>query len=163
MHNIRGFIGKEDIINEFRESWIDLKSISLKQGLMMILLTDEFFDDVRELFDSKLDVDYSSYFTYFTPAICKLLEQESKSGKLAYIETEYFGGVGSQSAILYEKGKIKIDATKTENVAIIDKYLGDEDTKEKAINVVLKELGAYREKNKDEFESVGLNNFRRME
>ncbi len=163
MHKIRGFIGKKDIICEFKERWSYPKTVNLQQGFSMILLTDDLFYSVTELCESKLSVDYSSFFAYLTPDICELLEQESKSGKLAYVETDYFEGVGSQSAILYEKGKIKIDAIKTETTLSLknDDYFYEK-SDEEAINIVLKEMGVYKEKNKDAFVSIGLNNVRNM-
>jgi hypothetical protein len=113
MHTIRCFIGKEKIMKVFEGNWVKANDLILPQGFSMIFLTNDLFDDVTELIDSKLDIDYSKYFAYLTPSIYELLVQESKNGKLAYIETEYFGGVGSQSAILFDKGAVKIKPIKT--------------------------------------------------
>lgn len=127
-------------------------------------MSNDLYDDIAELIDSKLEIDYSKYFDFFSPSVYELLVQESRNGKLAYIETDYFGGVGSQSAILFEKGFIKIKPHKTETYwdekssSFLHKPEGD-----KAINIVLKELGVYKENGKDEFDSIRLGNYRRMD
>ncbi len=164
MHCIRGFIGKEGIIKDFANNWIEAKPVTLAQGFSIIFLTDELYDSIVELIDSKLEVDYKEFFYYLSPSIYEVLIQESRNGKLAYIETDYFGGVGTQSAVLFENSKIKIKPLKTET-------FWDEKTNsfchkpegEKAINIVLKELGVYKEKGRDEFDSIGLGSLRRMD
>ncbi len=164
MHCISGFIGKEEIIRAFTDNWVEAKLVTLYQGLAIIFLTRKLYDDIEELANSKLDIDYSEFFMYLSPSIYEILVQESRIGKLAYIETDYFGGCGSQSAILFENSKIKIQPIKTET-------LWDEKTYnyyhkpegEKAINVVLKELGVYKVKGKDEFDSIGLGKYRHMD
>lgn len=164
MHCIRAFIGKRDIISTFANNWMKANSIMLAQGFAMIFLTNELYDDVVELADSILDIDFSMFFDYLSPSIYELLLQESRSGKLVYIETDYFGGVGRQSAILFEKGVIKIQPHKTETCwdektySFYHKPEGD-----KAINIVLKELGVYKDDGKDEFDSIGLGNYRNMD
>ncbi|WP_257196959.1 hypothetical protein [Acetivibrio clariflavus] len=65
---------------------------------------------------------------------------------------------------MFENSKIKIKPLKTET-------FWDEKTNsfchkpegEKAINIVLKELGVYKEKGRDEFDSIGLGSLRRMD
>lgn len=164
MHCIRGFIGKEEIIRAFTDNWVEAKPVALYQGLAIIFLTSKLYDDIEELACSRMDIDYSKFFVYLSPSIYEILVQESRNGKLAYIETDYFGGGGSQSATLFKNSKTKIQPIKTET-------LWDEKTYryyhrpegEKAINVILKELGVYKEKGKDEFDSIGLGNYRHMD
>lgn len=164
MHCIRGFIGKEEIIRAFAGNWIYAKLINLSQGLSIIFLTAKLYDDIVELVDSKLDVDYSEFFEYLSPSIYEILVQESRNGKLAYIETDYFGGGGSQSATLFENSAIKIQPIKTETFWDEKTYnYYHKPEGEKAINLILKELGVYRVKEKDEFDSIGLGNYRRMD
>lgn len=164
MHCIRGFVGKEDLIRAFAGNWIEAKLVALYQGLAIIFLTSKLYDDIVELVDSKLDVDYSEFFEYLSPSIYEILVQESRSGKLAYIETDYFGGIGSQSAILSENSQIKIKPLKTETFWDEKAYnYYHKPEGENAINTVLKGLGVYREKDKDEFDSIGLGNYRHVD
>ena len=169
MHCIRGFIGKEEIIKAFTDNWVEAKPVTLYQGLAIIFLTRKLYDDIEELANSKIDTEYSQFFEYLSPSIYEILVQESRIGKLAYIEIDYFGGCGSQSAILFENSKIKIQQIKIQQIKT--ETLWDEKTYnyyhkpegEKAINIVLKELGVYKVKGKDEFDSIGLGKYRHID
>lgn len=163
MHCIRGFIGKEQIIKTLADNWVNADIIPLMQEVSMVFLKDDLYDDIDELIHSNLEIDYDKFFRYFSPSIYELMRQVSHNGKLAYIETDYIGGIGSQSAILFENEIIKIKPHKTESFwdeksnNYIHKPEGD-----KAINIVLNELGIYKVNGKDEFDSIGLANYRRI-
>ena len=66
--------------------------------------------------------------------------------ELAYVETDYFGGIGTQGGVLYENGRIRIAP-----------HSGDG-----TINLLLRELGVKCLANKDEFDSLNLGNYRHM-
>lgn len=93
----------------------------------------------------------------------KILKELSFQGKCAYIETEYFGGSGTQMSAIWENGEkiegpfISYDGIKNpkipENVQVI----------ENSINQALKTIGIYRHEGKDEFDSVGLGKYRSNE
>lgn len=164
MHCIRCFIVKKDLMNAFADRWVEAETIDLSQGFSLIFLTDELYDGIEELVNSKLDVDYSEFFNYLSPSIYEVLVQESRKGMIAYIETDYFGGVGKQSAILFENSQVKIAPLKTETFWDEKTYsYYHKPEGEKAINIVLKELGVYKAKEKDEFDSIGLDQVRRMD
>lgn len=81
-------------------------------------------------------------------------------GKCAYIETAYFGGIGTQTSAIWE------DGAQIEGPMI--SYDGVEPTTESrhftvvdgAVNHVLKHLGVHRSEDMDEFDSVGLGQYR---
>jgi hypothetical protein len=163
MHYIRAFVGEKGIIDTFGKDWSKANPILLSQGFAMIYLTNKLYKDMEAQVNSKLDIEYNKYFCCFSPSIYELLIQGSRNGKLAYIETDYFGGGGSQSAVLFENASIKIQPQKTETCWDEEKqryYQKPEGVK--AINFVLKELGVYKENEKDEFGSLGLGNYRSM-
>ena len=113
-HCVRAFLGYNEMISSFADFW--LKSpICLSQGLSMLFLTDDLFDSITE--SANIDSELTSEgFCYLTSAIMLTLEEHSCRGKLAYFETEYFGGKGTQAAILYENGKQKIPALFTDGL-----------------------------------------------
>jgi len=154
-HCINAFLGYNERINYIAKNWLDRRTVQLQQGLSMLFLTDDFFDDITELVNLKYCQTYDG-FIYLTSAIMEFLEVNSYDGKLAYFETNYFGGNGTQSAILYENGKQKSSAIFSNEIVTWTS------SEERAINVILKEFGVYRQGNKDEFDSVGLNYFRKM-
>ncbi len=64
-----------------------------------------------------------------------------------YIETDYFGGYGTQIGILFK------------NNSVINSPISEEGI----INKLLKEIGVLKYMGKDEFDSLGLGCFCRME
>lgn len=71
----------------------------------------------------------------------------SQYGYIAYIEAEYFGGTGGQSAIVYRNKELIYFAEFSET----------------AINKVLKCFGVISHDNLDEFDTVGLRKHRHTE
>jgi len=69
-----------------------------------------------------------------------------KDKMIAYITTDYFGGFGDQSAILYVNGKEVIN-TEVDN----------------SVNIVLKEMGVISKDGCDEWDTIGLSNYRSNE
>jgi hypothetical protein len=77
----------------------------------------------------------------------KWLAKKLKSVPIAWIETDYFGGAGDQSAILWKDGKKKR----------YRKRLGHN------IDDAAKELGVVCEGDFDEFDTLGLGRYRTNE
>lgn len=144
-HNIQAFISKEKVISQMASDWL-MEKKTLKQGFAMIFLTNELFDNVTELdgLENQLDCEE---LRLFTTAIQHLMEKYTFRQEMAYIETDYFGGVGTQAGLLMRNQQIVIGPQKTAGT----------------INVLLKEMGVCREKGQDEFASLGLDKYRRME
>ena len=139
-HCVRAIIGAHKDIQRIENDWL-AKEMKLPQGYGMIFLTDTLLDNIGELFESANEPSDPETVTSY------LLQEYSFHTKLAYIETDYFGGVGTQSGILYENGNISIPLCSGEG----------------SINILLRELGVWREVNKDEFDSLNLGIYRRMD
>ena len=153
-HCINAFLGRTDRINSLSKTWLR-SPIQLSQGLSMLFLTEELYDEINASAHIDNEAPFVR-FTFFTPAIARLLEEHSHQGKLAYIETDYAGGAGTQMAVLYENGKQKFPPVVTEDFKIWTP------SDERAINIVLKGFGVQKLSGKDEFDSIGLGNFRDM-
>jgi len=78
------------------------------------------------------------------PQLLRLCEQLNKQCTLAYIEAEFFGGVGAQAHALFSEGKA----------------IGQAIVSESAINNALRYLGIAKGEAHDEFEAVGLGQHR---
>ncbi len=74
-----------------------------------------------------------------------------KGKMIAKISTDYFGGFGSQTAKLFVDNKIEYEAD--------DEY----DYSLRPINEVLKKMGIVRKDGMDEFDTIGLGNYRTNE
>lgn len=152
-HCIRAIIGKRADVQKIAGDW-PLGVIELPQDFGMVMLTNRFLDDVEELYECGGEDIFPELDGFFA-AVRELMEQYSIRTKLAYIETDYFGGVGTQGGVLYENGKPVGEPTVGR---VCEPKMGTG-----VINGLLKALGVWREHGKDEFESLELFKYRRME
>lgn len=145
-HCIRAFIGKSDVIQNLADCWLQSKNIvPLAQDFAMVYLTAQWFDDMTELADAEDDL-HCAEMQFFTTAVYQVMQEHSFRSALAYIETDYFSGVGGQSGVLFENGEITTGPAAQPDI----------------INQILHKLGACRLKGKDEFDSLSLGHYRRM-
>lgn len=114
-------------------------------------LRDEKIDNILE--------DKSENEIVWTEMYCDILattqipdkEIFGKGKMIASISTDYFGGMGSQSAKLFIDNKIEYEED--------DEY----DYSLRPINTVLKKMGIVRKDGMDEFDMIGLGNYRTNE
>ena len=114
-------------------------------------LRDEKIDNILE--------DKSENEIIWTEMYCDILattnipniERFGKGKMIASISTDYFGGMGYQSAKLFIDNKIEYEAD--------DEY----DYSLRPINTVLKKMGVVRKDGMDEFDMIGLGNYRTNE
>ncbi|MDE6052222.1 MAG: hypothetical protein K2G55_00365 [Lachnospiraceae bacterium] len=144
-HCIRAIIGVHESVQKLAEDWVYAEEIELLQGYGMVFLTNALLDDITELYDVPDEFCFPE-LDYFTVAAEQLLQQYSFRTKLAYVETDYFGGVGTQAGVLYENGRISIEPRSGDGT----------------INLLLKELGVWCRPGKDAFDSLNLGRYRRM-
>ena len=129
-HNITGLIAKYQPLLEFAKGLSLPKPAALNQGYAFLPVCPYELED---------DPDEQPNPTQLGPtrAQVKALSNETP---VAYIETDYFGGCGTQSAILYRNG--------TETMFPV--------TEDCPISRVLAQLGVAKGEHYDEFEAVGL-------
>ena len=111
--------------------------VPLKASLALIPLTEDLMDEIGT--GHALD-----RFEHFIPAIRDWIQLLSATGLVAYVEAEFFGGIGSQSATVWSGG--------VEVLAPVHGY--------DAINQALRALGTRSEPSSDEFDTVGLGRHR---
>ncbi|KOG31390.1 hypothetical protein [Streptomyces resistomycificus] len=125
--------------------------VPLSQGMSLMPMTDEVFDAVT---DGSEVGDLG--FWRLPGGFESLLAQWSVAGPIAYVEAEYFGGVGEQRAAVWADGALELGPL-------------DEPTKKRfsravsPISQALRRLGAQRSLGEDEFEAVGLDRHRSNE
>ncbi len=98
----------------------------------------------------------------FTLKTKKIIKELSFYGKCAYIETDYFGGVGIQISEIWENG-VRINKPLISYDGVEKQELEDVIVVENSINETLKNIGIKRHKGKDEFDTVRLGNYRSNE
>lgn len=133
---IRAIIGKDHIIRSIAECWL-VEMIKLPQEFALVFLNDNLFDDIEELYDLQNTCDYP-HLKYLTDSVIEFLKVNSFKGQLLYMETDYFGGYGTQAGVIFENGDIKCEPMH-----------GD-----RTVNHLLRLLGVRKQLLKDEFDTL---------
>ncbi|CAM5269713.1 hypothetical protein SALBM311S_12524 [Streptomyces alboniger] len=124
---------------------------SLGQGLSLMPMTDALFDSVAEGSDTG-----ALGFWRLPGGFDRTLADWSTAGPVAYVEAEYFGGVGEQQAVVWDGGIIVLGPLHVREgrpFAIAGS----------AISQALRRLGAVASAGEDEFSAVGLDRHRHGE
>ncbi len=128
-HHISGFIGPEEHLKTHTKDLPNAKIITLAQGFAFMPLGEELYNDISPRISRK-------------PMVW--IANRLKSVPIAWVETDYFGGFGEQSAILWKDGMKRR----------YRKRFGH------PIDDALKELGVICEGDMDEFDTLGLGKHR---
>jgi hypothetical protein len=132
---LEAVIGKKsEIIKKFESN--EKLIVELNYDFSMIPLVEQLTNEI-ELFEG----------TNYDEKLLQWLKIKSKKSLIAYISAEYFGGMGVQSIKIFENEDIIEDIKNQDN----------------AINHTLEYFGLKKDKNKDQFELVGLSKHRNTE
>jgi hypothetical protein len=137
---LQAFICKQADTDIFTSNFDKAKGIEIGQGLSLIPMTEELFDQINNFAVSN-SVDNFAYLTYNIEAI---LLQIIYDNKIAYVEAEYFGGAGGQIA----------------NIGNNHKRESFFEYGQECINKVLKEFGIKSNTGNDEFDTLSLGRHR---
>ena len=140
-HCIQAIVTKSHVADRIRAVYPQLPSVGMRQGFIILPVDDLFVDSVTEPQASQS----SETWMRLTDAFHDLLRELSRFGPLAYIETEYFGGVGGQGAAVYSDGMV-VMKPEWSNSGTINRAL-------KLIGVKSRLLG-------DRFSALGLDQYR---
>ena len=132
-YDIQAIISTQAVLESCSASFAAAAVCPLVAGFALIPITDELFDEIGASGDS-------GKFYKLTPAVSEWLRLISSSAPAAYVEAEYFGGSGGQSAVVWSLGAESLPPTHSSE----------------AINTALRLLGVLRGAFHDEFEAVGL-------
>lgn len=159
-HIIQACIGDAAIINEVRRLLNDSQITveELPQQYFLLYVTDSLYKVTYK--DSDLENEVEP-FEYLNGSLKSFFEKVSLAGDLVYIETEYFGGVGSQAAGLFHDGNLNAvcfsDGSGIDiNIPYPERLLDE------PINQSLRAIGVKRKQNNDEFDTLNLSNYRHM-
>jgi len=146
-HSINAVVGLAESVASIVEAAGCPPATELSFGLVIAPLGHAQIDQLTGCEPSEV----AKGFKYLSPALERGLFNAAGGG-FAYIETDYFGGVGSQAAAIFSG---RLPAT----------LLADEDAKapprpESPINSALRSLGVRAAPGQDEFDTVGIGRFR---
>jgi hypothetical protein len=136
--------------------------VELNQGFAMVPLTAALPDAIVELASLRTPDPYPGFERLSAGIEHVLRIQASQAGPLAYVETDYFGGVGEQRAIAWRSGEVLVGPffSRTDRG---DSGLHTEPSGERAVNRVLSALGVTTRGRTDPFEALALGQYRHTE
>lgn len=126
-------------------------SVSLEQGLAFVPFTGAVRDALIASQDEKV-----AGFWKLPRTVADLLAALSTAGPVAYAELDYFGGVGSQAAVVWDTG----EPVWGPRILEAKQPVPQEGT---PVSCALKRLGVVAAQGLDEFDTVGLGRHRHME
>ncbi|HKT04203.1 MAG TPA: hypothetical protein VJT31_32160 [Rugosimonospora sp.] len=94
MYRLRAVIAAEHVLRDLAGAFEDAHIVPLGQHLSLLPMTDERFDAVTVAGTPQLDGVWEAP-AGFGPALASC----SANGPVAYVEAEYCGGTGEQSAM----------------------------------------------------------------
>ena len=137
-YTLQAIIADKNVVDSLEDLGIGF--VCLPQGKALIPLADEVLQS-RGIPPLPLTDDNASELPI---AIEEIVAKIAAHGRAAYIEAEFFGGIGTQAcATCEERGRVSAP------------QIGDS-----AINVALRFLGVEIENRDDEFDALGLGRFR---
>jgi hypothetical protein len=150
-HHITAVIGRPDTVGAVADAAGCPPLTRLPGGWEIVPLGHEQLDAL-----SGADFEICAEgFTHLSTALEQTLAEASRAGVLIYLETEYFGGVGVQAAALFRDRRIIWRRSESSS------HRSPKD--DSPINSGLRELGVEAAGGLDEFDTIGLSEFRSLE
>lgn len=155
---LEALIGQYAVLVPHREDYAQAQLVRLEQGLALFPLTNRLYDEIQTR-SGKLVPDHFPGFARLSVAVAEWVRQISRQGAIGYIEANFFDGVGTQSAIIWEAGQVLFGPVRTEVKWEKDNFIAPS-LQDWAINQTLRRLGADASAGQDEFDAVGLSRYR---
>jgi hypothetical protein len=151
-YTIEAFVAREELLLEAASSFQNAVIVSLPQGFALLLNTDEFHDELWNQESGKAQT-YEE-FRKLSPELVAFALQASSNGPIAYVEAEFFGGVGTQASTVWESRAVRM------RPYYVDTEHDDVKLQKMPINRALGLLGVERANHLDEFDALGLGRHR---
>jgi hypothetical protein len=151
MYRLQAVIAAEHVLRDLTSVIQDARIVSLSQCLSLLPMTDALFDEVTVTDAPQLDG-----FRKAPAGFDRALAACSANGPVAYVEADYFGGTGEQSAMVWDAGQVVLG-----HLHLAEKVpapvIGT------PISQALRRLGVIKGDHPDEFDAVGLGRYRDTE
>ncbi len=145
-HSVRLIIGREGGIAAFLGAWPGARAVKLKDEWQAIPVDDALYDAVVAAHPDALRAEA---LDFSPPGLeAALAAATAGGGALAYVETEYFGGTGGQSAMSFVDGRVNMEPEGARGAG--------------PINAALRDIGVIADAEMDAFDTIGLGERRSM-
>ncbi|WP_371655920.1 MULTISPECIES: hypothetical protein [unclassified Streptomyces] len=149
-YELQAVIAKGEVLRGASRDLPAARVVSLGQGLALMPMTAQLFDAATDGTEGSLG------FWRLPGGFDKRLAGWSAAGVVAYVEAEYFGGVGEQRAAVWAEGAVVLGPLHVPE----DQPFGSAGN---PISQALRRLGVVAGAATDEFAAVGLHRHRRSE
>jgi hypothetical protein len=161
-HHITALIGTNEALKVFVTRLGSPPPTELSFGLVIIPLDEQRLDAIAMSVEPAIEG-----FTYLTPLMAQEIAAAA-NGPTLYVETDYFGGMGEQSAAYFENGHLTWCGAESSEEPPAGSSLADLDRKtanggRSPINEGLGRLGVIRSERCDEFDQIELHRFSSLE
>ncbi|MEB2846211.1 hypothetical protein GAO09_06180 [Rhizobiales bacterium RZME27] len=152
---IIGLVGKRTALNETIKIVGAQYLAPLQQDLFILPLGHSALDAL-----ATYEKPSHTGFTYLGPELEQALRNASAKDGFLYIESDFFGGIGSQAAALFRDARLiwKEARALGEEPALFSQLLGCE--AKWPVNEGLRAMGVQRRSDMDEFSAIGLHEYR---
>lgn len=160
-HNIQVFITSLDCLEKAASTLETAHVVSLPQGFAMLPVTDALRQEAATIYPSQETEPFEEFYD-LTDSVARLGAQMSQQTPVAYIETEYWGGDGTQAAIVWHEGTVVLRpytrelTWRQDRVSKVAVLRGP-------ISIALNRLGVEVNEELDEYAALGLGRFRSNE
>ncbi|MEL7475213.1 MAG: hypothetical protein AAGJ55_03160 [Cyanobacteria bacterium J06555_12] len=160
VHQIQVIVGKLEGVSQLAEKWLQ-PTRDLGQGVGLLPASKNLVEDVDELIGEGSGRVYPE-LDHLTRSLASMLQRESHAWRLAYLETEFFGGSGRQAAAVWDAQALifgpkasESEWDSTNQIWVVDSGW--------PINEALRLIGVEADDRRDEFEALGLHELRSMD
>jgi hypothetical protein len=146
-HSVQLVIGRGEAVARFVRAWPGARAVELKGGWMAIPLVEAVYDAIEA---KTPDASRSPELDLSPLGLGQAMAGATQAGGgLAYVETDYWGGQGGQSAMAYIDGRETMAPQRSRGGG-------------GPINQSLRTIGVIRNGELDEFDTIGLGYRRTM-
>lgn len=145
-HSVHLIIAKGAAVSAFLRQWPDARAVELHHGWQAIPVDEALYLAIEARYPGAIrpsGLDASPLGLSEA-----LAEATAKGGGLAYVETEYFGGMGAQAATAFADGREVVAPQSAKGAG--------------PINQALRRIGVTLTESNDEFDTIGLGERRTM-
>ncbi|MBL7684917.1 MAG: hypothetical protein JNK65_02650 [Deltaproteobacteria bacterium] len=152
---LEGIIASAGVLKEHEKDYLNIKVFSLHQGLEMIPVTVELFEEMSGAEKEQYDPEFDPLFGAATEKMEEWFLKLSEKSKILYFEVWAFSGEVYHAATVWEKGQKIFGREHSCSYT----FASDEKT---ALNDALRLMGVQKEKS-DEFDALQLGRYRYTE
>jgi hypothetical protein len=140
-HCVQAIVTTPEVADELQAVYPQLPRVTASQGFVILPVDSDFVDSATVSRPGQS----TEQFMLLTEGFHDLLRELSRLGSLAYVETDYFGGVGGQGAAVYSGRAVLMEPEWREA---------------HSINRALALIGVKRHLLGDQFQALGLGRYR---